>query len=109
MIKISAIVLASLALSACASTGETSPPPAGEPETVTTAAASNSESRGQVLPPDEGDMICRFEKTINSRIGRRVCRTESQEQAAREAAQAALAEAALIVARAEPGNGREST
>ena len=90
MIKFSAIILASLALSACASTGETSPPAAGESETVTTAAVSKSESRGQVLPPDEGDMVCRFEKTVNSRIGRRVCRTESQEEAATEAAKEAL-------------------
>jgi hypothetical protein len=90
MIKSSAMILVSLALSACASTGGTSPSPAGEPETVTTAAVSDSKSRGQVLPPDEGDMVCRFEKTVNSRIGRRVCRTETQEEAAKEAAQEAL-------------------
>lgn len=88
MIKFSALILAFLAISACSSTGDTSAP-AGDSET-TTVAASDSKPRGQVLPPDEGDMICRYEKTINSRIGRRVCRTESQEVAAKEAAVEAL-------------------
>ena len=90
MIKLSAVLLASLALSACASTGGTSSPAAGESETITSEAVSKSESRGKVVPPDEGEMVCRYEKTVNSRIGRRVCRTQAQEEAAQEDARVAL-------------------
>ncbi len=89
MITKSPIVLVLLALSACSSTGDTSTQTASDPE-ATTVSVSDSKSKAKALPPDEGDLVCRYEKTIGSRIGRRVCRTEAQNVAAREDAQEAL-------------------
>ena len=89
MLRFGAIVLAMLIISACSSTGQQSPQPGGDSET-TGESVSDSESRTKRLPPDEGEVTCRYEKTIGSRIGTRVCRTEVDEQAAREAGQAAI-------------------
>ncbi len=45
-----------------------------------------------MLTENEDEVICRYEKTINSRIGKRVCRTRAELAAAREAGQNALEE-----------------
>lgn len=89
MLRFGAIVLGMLIISACSSTGQQSPQPGGDSET-TSESVSDSKSGPRRLPPDEGEVICRYEKTIGSRIGTRVCRTEAAERAAREAGQEAL-------------------
>jgi len=89
MTRFSAIALAMLITSACSSLEPQASEPAAEPE-ITGDPVSESNSRAKTLPSDEGDLICRYEKTIGSRIGTRVCRTQAAEQAAREAAQEAL-------------------
>ncbi len=89
MIRFSAIVIAMLIISACSSTRQHAPEPAGDSET-TNESVSDSDLRAQALSSDEGGLVCRYEKTISSRIGKRICRTKAAEQAAREAGRKAL-------------------
>ena len=66
-----------------------------ESESATAAAAGGEEvdeaaMRTALTAEDEGDLVCRYERTVGSRIGKRVCRTQAQVQAEREAGEAAL-------------------
>ena len=74
MIRISIIIMSGLFVAACGSTEETS-----------TTTASN-----QPWGEDEGDLICEYEATVGSRIGKRTCRTQEQIDAQREAGQDAV-------------------
>jgi hypothetical protein len=42
------------------------------------------------LEEDEGDLVCRYERTVGSRIGKRICRTEREIEAERQAGQETL-------------------
>ena len=58
--------------------------------TVLAGCAGNSGKSGKFAKTEEGDKICRFEKTTGSHIGSKVCRTQAQIDAEKEAAQQAL-------------------
>jgi hypothetical protein len=95
MIRISATVFAAIVISACSSTPSTAPaqPDKTPPGTSTSATKSSEPTSVEELRAEmyaEEEVVCRYEKTIGSRLGKRVCRTKSQSEAERIAGQEAL-------------------
>ena len=70
------LTVVTLMISACAGTSE--------------QPAVNQQANAQPWGSDEGDLVCRYERTIGSRIGSRVCRTQEEIRAEKEAGQEAL-------------------
>ena len=89
MTRVFVIALAMLIAAGCSSTQPK------EPESAKAATAGGKEVdeaalRAALTAKDEGDLVCRYERTVGSRIGTRVCRTQAQEQAAQEAGREAI-------------------
>ena len=87
------IVFVTLAISACSST-----PPAEPRQTVSVEESSQPATvdslRAEMYAEEE--VVCRFEKTVGSRLGKRVCRTKSQREAEKIAGQKALERNAIM-------------
>ena len=91
-----AVLAILLVISACSSTEPQGPqgPQVDEVAgTITeTVGATSGLEEPSVVEAGAGDeqIVCRYEKTIGSRIGKRTCRTKAEDKAARVAAQEAL-------------------
>lgn len=88
-VKLCCVVLSAIIVAACAS----EPKDRAEPsvgEMLEGAGLQPSEFVVFVDDESEADLVCRFEKTVNSRIGKRICRTKAQLIADREEAKAAI-------------------
>ena len=93
MIRISATIFAALAISACSSTPSAAPEQSATTATSTSAEKNNEPVTVEDLKAEmyaEEEIVCRYEKTVGSRLGKRVCRTKSQREAERIAGQEAL-------------------
>ncbi len=93
MTRLGTIVFVTLAISACSST-----PPAEPQQTVSVEESSQPATvdslRAEMYAEEE--VVCRFEKTVGSRLGKRVCRTKSQREAEEIAGQKALERNAIM-------------
>ena len=85
-----------LVISACSSTELQGPQGPQIDEVAGTITETVGDTGGfeepSVVEVGAGDeqIVCRYEKTIGSRIGKRTCRTKAEDKAARVAAQEAL-------------------
>ncbi len=92
MIRITTI-FAALAISACSGTPTAAPEQSAGTET-SSESVTLDELRAEMY--EEEEIVCRFESTVGSRLGKRVCRTKSQREAERIAGQEALERNARI-------------
>jgi hypothetical protein len=93
IIRVGTIAFAIFAIAACAST------PSAAPEQSASAETTTKPETIDTLLADmyaEEKVVCRREKTIGSRLGKRVCRTKSQRDAERIAGQQALERNAIM-------------